>query len=443
MITVRFAPSPTGFLHLGNARTALLNWLFARQSGGRFILRLDDTDVARSTEEYALGIREDLDWLGLAPDHSFRQSDRLASYDAVVERLKASERLYACYETPEELDRKRKRQMARGMPPVYDRAALTLTAEDRSRYEAEGRLPHWRFLLEDRPVAWHDLIRGPQSVRGDSLSDPVLIRGDGTYLYTFTSVVDDVEEGISHVIRGEDHVTNTAVQIQIFEALGDHVPTFAHHSLLLGADGQGLSKRSGALSIAGLREAGIEAMAIVSLAATLGTSDMVAVHGEMGELIEAFDLEKLSRAPVRFDERELRALNAKLLHSLPFEAVAARLAEMGVSGGPEFWEAVRGNVETLADVRLWWDVVTGPVTAVIEDQDFVDAAVRSLPSEPWTVETWREWTGAVKEATGRKGKALFMPLRQALTGLEHGPELAGLLPLIGRERVLERLHVKR
>ncbi len=436
---VRFAPSPTGRIHIGNTRTAVLNWLFARKTGGEFLLRLDDTDTARSTEAFARGIVEDLEWLGLRPDFMFRQSDRLDRYDAATERLKAAGRLYACYETPDELDRKRKRQLARGLPPVYDRSALKLTPEEKARFEAEGRRPHWRFLLEQRRVAWNDHIRGPQSFDFDSLSDPVLIRNDGSYLYTLPSVVDDIDEKITHVIRGEDHVTNTAVQIQLFEALGATAPDFAHHSLLLGADGQGLSKRTGALSIESLRESGIEPLAVVTLAATLGTSETVHLPENVAELIAHFDLARLSRAPVRFDEAELRALSARLIHSLPYTAVAERLTALGVGGGEPFWLAVRGNLERVAEAAVWWHVVNDPVEAEADDPAFLAQARTLLPDEPWGAETWRDWTNRLKEATGRKGKALFMPLRKALTGLDHGPEMSGLLPLIGRERVIERL----
>ena len=434
---LRFAPSPTGRIHIGNARTAILNWLFVRKSGGAFLLRYDDTDVGRSTAAFAEGIAVDLNWLGIMPDRIEYQSKRSDAYHAAAEKLKASGRLYPCYETADELDRRRKRQLARHQPPVYDRAALTLTDQERQALAAEGRKPHWRFKLEHRIVEWNDLIRGPQHIDTTNLSDPVLVREDGTYLYTLPSVVDDIDFGITHVIRGEDHVVNTAVQIEIFEALGGTVPSFAHHSLLTGADGQGLSKRLGSLSIASLREQGLEAMAVVSHAALLGTSDSIHPCIDYRELIDGFDLAKLSRAPARFDENELRGLNARLLHMLPFAAVESRLAH----GDQAFWLAVRGNLTTLADAQYWWTIVAGAITPVVaaEDRDFIAAAARLLPPSPWNGETWKAWTEAVKAETGRKGKGFFMPLRQALTGLDHGPELALLLPLIGRERAMERL----
>ena len=448
---VRFAPSPTGRLHIGNIRTALLNWLFAAKAGGTFLLRLDDTDRERSTEDNAEAIRRDLTWLGLTWAREERQSARLERYAAAAETLKAAGRLYACYETEEELDRKRQRRRARGLPPIYDRAALKLTDAERVKLEAEGRTPHWRFrLLNTEPnkplepaptlVSWMDLVRGDQSVDIGSLSDPVLIRADGTPLYTFTSIVDDIDFGITHIIRGEDHVTNTGVQIQLFEAFGATSPQFAHHSLLVGGDGQALSKRLGALSVESFRDMGLEPMAVASHAALVGTSDAIAPRAHLSELMETFDLGKLSRSPGRFDVTELKALNAKLLHHLPYDAVADRLEAAGVPGGKEFWEAVRGNLEVFAGVRKWWGVVSGPVTPVVEDTALASRAADLLPAEPWDASTWSIWTDAVKTATGAKGRALFHPLRLALTGEEAGPELKALLPLIGRARAFERLN---
>jgi glutamyl-tRNA synthetase len=437
---VRFAPSPTGRIHIGNLRPALLNWLFARRDGGEFILRFDDTDRDRSKEEYVEGIREDLRWLGLEWDRETRQSARFDRYNAVVEQLKDAGRLYACYETPDELDRRRKRQLTRGLPPVYDRASLRLSPEEKAKLESEGRRPHWRFLLEERTVAWHDLIRGDQTIEAASLSDPVLVREDGTYLYTLTSVVDDADFCVTHVIRGEDHVANAAVQIQIFEAMGAAIPAFAHHNLLVGADGQALSKRLGSLSIRSFREAGLEPLSVLSHSATIGTSNPVAPHKSLAALAELFDFTKLSRAPARFDMDELTALNARLLQELSFEEVAARLESEGVGGGDTFWKAVRPNLTIFSDVRQWWRVVAGPVEPILEAPDLLAAAGRLLPPEPWDSESWGLWTKAVKEETGAKGKALFHPLRLALTGREDGPELKQLFPLIGRDKALARLN---
>lgn len=449
-VTVRFAPSPTGKLHIGNVRTALLNWLFARKHAGRFILRLDDTDTARSTEAFAEGIRQDLQWLGLTWDDTFRQSDRTDRYREAAAALMKSGRLYPCYETEDELDRKRKRQAARGLPPLYDRAALKLTPDDRAGFEASGLAPHWRFRLDNTEpqapdriaptlVHWVDLVRADQSVDIGSLSDPVLVRGDGTFLYTFTSVVDDIDTAISHVIRGEDHVTNTGVQIQIFEAFGATPPQFAHFSLLVDRDGSALSKRLGSLSVDGLREAGIEPMAVNSHAALIGTSDAIAPHRSLAELVETFDIAKLSRTPSRFDSTELAALNAKLLHATPYADVADRLKHLGVANAEALWNAVHGNIARLDEVLDWNEIVQGPIAPRVEDAGFLSAAAALLPSEPWDAETWAAWTNAIKASTGAKGKALFHPLRLALTGRETGPEMKHLLPLIGRARAERRL----
>jgi glutamyl-tRNA synthetase len=433
---VRFAPSPTGLLHVGNIRAALFNWLFARRHDGRFILRLDDTDRQRSKPEYEAAIERDLSWLGLAWDMSERQSDRLAHYDAARDRLIAADRLYPCYETPEELEFKRKRLLAQGRPPVYDRAALRLDAATRRRLEGEGRRPHWRFKLASEEVRWDDLVRGAQHVDEASQSDPVLVRADGSYLYSFTSVVDDAAFGITHVIRGEDHVTNTGAQIQMFRALDAVVPAFAHLPLLVDAAGGGLSKRAGSLSIADLRERGIEALAIDALLARLGTADPVEPVTSLDALVATVDFARVGRAAAGFSEDELRQLSARTLHMLPYEAVRDRL-EAGVD--EPLWRAVRGNLMTLADAQVWAKVVRGPIAPAIEDASFLQAAAGALPEEPWSEGTWKSWTGALSVASGRKGRALFHPLRLALTGRETGPEMAKLLPLIGRAKVAARL----
>lgn len=451
--TVRFAPSPTGKLHVGNLRPAILNWLFARKHGGTFILRLDDTDVARSKEEYAEAIRRDLTWLGLAWDREERQSARTALYTAAAERLITAGRLYACYESEDELDRRRKRQLARGLPPIYDRASLKLTAAERADLEAGGRKPHWRFRLANtapetglapQPTirSWNDLIRGDQMVDIGSLSDPVLVREDGTFLYTFTSVIDDIDMAVTHVIRGEDHVTNSGVQLDLFEALGAEPPAFAHHSLLIGADGHALSKRLDSLSLEGLRASGLEAAAVVAHAALIGTSDPIEPKN-IRELASGFDFAKISTAPARFDEAELKGLNARLLHHTAYEDVAERLTQFGVGGGAAFWLAVRGNLGVLADAATWWAIVNEPLQPVIEDAHLTRLAAGLLPEAPFDEATWGRWTSAVKDASGAKGRALFHPLRLALTARADGPELKALLPLIGRERAMARLSGKR
>ncbi len=437
--TVRFAPSPTGLLHVGNARVALLNWLFAERAGGRFILRIDDTDAGRSKPEYVNAIREDLAWLGLDWEVEEFQSARLERYHAAMDRLKAAGRLYACYETPEELDFKRKRQLGRGQPPVYDRAALRLSDEEKARLEAEGRRPHWRFLLEHAEVRWDDLVHGPSHYHGSHLSDPVLVRGDGTLLYTLCSVVDDLEMGVTHVIRGEDHLTNTAVQIQLARALGGEAPLFAHLPLLTDATGQGLSKRLGSMSLRDLRAEGLEPLALASLLAKLGTSDPVRPYAGMAELAAEFDLGRMSRATPKFDTAELDHLNARMLHEMPFDTAGPRLEALGAHADERFWLAVRGNLARFREAVEWWQVCAQPMAPVIEDAEFTRQAAALLPPEPWDETTWNAFTTAVKDATGRKGKALFHPLRLALTGREHGPELKLLLPLIGRDRARARL----
>jgi glutamyl-tRNA synthetase len=439
--TVRFAPSPTGYIHLGNLRPALLNWCIAKRDGGRFILRYDDTDTERSKDEYARAIAEDLAWFGVKPDHVFRQSDRLGAYAEAASRLKAAGRLYACYETPDELDRKRKRQLGRGQPPVYDRAALKLTPEQKAEFEAQGRKPHWRFLLNHRQVTWDDGIRGPSHIDSASLSDPVLIRADGTILYTFASVVDDAETGVTLVLRGEDHVTNTAVQIELFEALGAKPPAFAHHNLLVDASGEGFSKRAGSLSITTLRQQGYEPMAVAALAVLTGTAEAVRPVRDLDELASLVALDTVSRAPARFDPAELGLINARLLHAMDYATAAPRLAAMGITGGEAFWLAVRGNLEHFSDAALWWSVIEGHIEPIVapEEQAYVQSALAALPALPWDQATWGAWTSALKASTGRKGRALFMPLRLALTGRDHGPELAALLPLIGRQKAAARL----
>ncbi|NBS01621.1 MAG: glutamate--tRNA ligase, partial [Rhizobiales bacterium] len=431
---VRFAPSPTGRIHIGNARTALMNWLFAKHRGGTFVLRFDDTDQERSRQEYADSIEVDLNWLGIHPDEVARQSQRFPLYAAAAEKLKTLGRLYPCYESEDELDRRRKRQAARGLPPVYDRAALALTAEEIAALEAEGRKPHWRFKLDHRVVAWRDLVRGECHVDCASLSDPVLVRADGTYLYTLPSVVDDVDMAMTHIIRGEDHVTNTAVQIQLFELLGTTVPQFAHHNLLTNASGEGLSKRMGHLSLTSLREEGLEAMAAASLAVLVGSSEAVRPIASLAALAPLVDLGRLSRAPARFDEAELHHLNARLLHDADFASVKDRLQAMGLAADEAFWLAVRGNLASLKDSLVWWQVVKGPQAPVATDATLLAAAVTLLPQEPWDQTTWGAWTAAIKAETGLSGRNLFMPLRLALTGHEHGPELKALLPLIGHDR---------
>ena len=441
MTLVRFAPSPTGNLHVGNMRTALVNFLFARKEGGRFMLRIDDTDDERSTPEFEASIRADLEWMGMNWDVEDRQSSRLDRYHSALEDLVAKGRAYKCFETQEELSLKRKAQLAAGRPPVYDRAALKLTPEDIAAKEAAGEKPHYRFKLEDVTVTWDDLVRGEVSVPMSSLSDPVILRADGRVIYTLASVVDDMDHGITHILRGEDHTTNSAAQIQLFEALGGTAPAMGHFALLAGADGEGLSKRLGSLSIASLREDGIEAIAIASLLARIGTSDPVEARNDMAEVIAGFDMTRFGRATPRFDPAELKMINSRILGQMEYEAVSGRLADLGItSGGAVFWNAVRGNIANIAEAKTWFDIATQPITPVIEDQDFLATAASLLPEGEMAAETWGIWTKAIMGETGLKGRAVFMPLRQALTAASSGPELAGLLPLMGRDRIMARLH---
>lgn len=434
---VRFAPSPTGLLHVGNARLALVNWLFARHGGGTFLLRLDDTDADRSRPEFADAIERDLRWLGLDWHDFVRQSDRLDRYEEATERLKAAGRLYPCYETPQELSLKRKRQLGQGHPPVYDRAARQLSAADRARVERQGRRPHWRFLLDDTAVEWTDLARGPVRFEPGHMSDPVLVREDGYPLYILSSVVDDGELDITHIVRGEDHVANTAVQIQLFAALQFAVPGFAHLPLLMGDDGKPLSKRLESLSLKALREAGIEPLTLCAYLAHLGTSLAASGTETLDMLAAGFDIGAFGRAAPRFERSELDHLNARVLHHLPFESVRGRL---GAKGADEaFWLAVRPNLSKLSDAADWWRILHGDVAPVIHDPEFCRTAAALLPGEPWDETTARTWTDAVSKATGARGAALFMPLRLALTGTDHGPELRVLLPMLGRERALARL----
>ena len=444
-VKVRFAPSPTGKLHVGNIRTALVNWLFARSQQGVFVLRIDDTDLERSTKENEDGIRQDLTWLGMTWDETFKQSDKFERYTAAAEELKAKGLLYPCYESPEELERRKKIAQSRGKPPVYDRAALELTDAQRAELEAEGRKPHWRFKLSGGRAEWVDLVRGQQSIDTSSVSDPVLIREDGSFLYTMPSVVDDVDAAITHVIRGEDHVTNSGAQIEIFLALGAKPPEMAHMPLLIGADGQGLSKRLGSLSAEQLRNEGYEPLALLSLLGKIGTSDPVEARESLDQLALEFSFSKMGRAPARFDENELNGLNAQILHAMSFETVQPRLAKLpyGDQATPEFWDVVKGNLQSVPDAALWLTVVyggglTGPELDA-DDKAFIGEAAALFPEGEVTLATWKAWADAVKAKTGRKGKGLFQPLRRVLTDQEHGPEMDRMLMLIGGDKARDRL----
>lgn len=438
-MALRFAPSPSGHLHVGNLRTALVNWLCARKEGKPFILRLDDTDRERSSDAFADAIDEDLRWLGLDWDQRVRQSDRLARYAKAFETLKAAGRVYPCYETPEELSLRRRALLTAGKPPVYDRAALKLSAEERASLEAAGRQPYWRFQLEAGVVEWDDGIHGTIRIDVGSLSDPVLVRADGVPLYTLSSTVDDISLNITRIIRGDDHVTNTAPQIQLFRALGAEVPAFAHLGLLHGPGGEPLSKSLGSESGRDLRAMGIEAQALASYLATVGTSDPVRL-APMNELVAAFDISRHNAAPANFDRAVLEGLNAQVVHALSYNEVRAKLYVAGLPNATEaFWLAVRANCTKVRDAVEWWPVVAGQLDPQIDDAAFAAEAAAQLPPAPWSDTTWKAWCDAVTAKTGRKGKALFQPLRRALTARDHGPEMRALLPLIGPDRTRARL----
>ena len=432
-IKVRFAPSPTGFMHIGNTRTALFNWLLAKKLGGKFMLRIDDTDRLRSKKEYEDAMRESLVWLGFKWSEEARQSARFDRYNEVKEKLMAEGRIYACYETPEELEIKRKRAMAKGLAPVYDRQALHYTAEDLAKFKAEGRKPHYRFKLLDGIIEWDDIVRGHCRYEAEKLSDPIIIREDGSYLYHLPSCIDDSDFGITHIVRGEDHTTNTASQIQMFEAIGGKVPTFAHLPLLTGTEGK-LSKRLGSLGVRELKAEGVEAMAICSFLAKLGTSDAIEPYYSLDELAESLDFSKLGRSQPKFDEEELKHFNTKVVRSMPYSLVKDR-----IDADETFWNNVRANLDVVDDVKVWEDICHKEVTPIIEDKALTDLAAELLPAETWTENTFNEWMSILKAQSGKKGRELFHPLRKALTALDDGPELKTLLPLIGYEKAKKRL----
>lgn len=442
MTKLRFAPSPTGYLHLGNTRTALINWLFAKRNQGQFILRLDDTDVVRSHTKYVEQIFDDLDWLGLKIDEVVKQSDRLKKYDRAADSLREKGRLYPCYETPEELELQRKLQLSSGKPPIYNRAALSLGQAEIEKLTQEGRRPHWRFKMESREIHWNDLIRGEVSFQGDHISDPILIREDGTPVYTLATAVDDLDMGITHILRGEDHVTNTAIQIQLMEAISGKANTieFGHLALITGSKGEGLSKRTGSLSLLSLQKEGLEPMGINSLLAKLGTSDPIVPHTSLEGVIADFDIHKFGRATPKLDTADLWLMNTKILQMLSYDQVKPRLDEMGMGEvSPEFWSLVQQNISSFKDLHDWWTICYGHKAFQEDNISLLEVAENALPPEPWDDSTFKGWISDVKEETGLKGKELFMPLRRALTGKDHGPELKDLILLLGRPKVMTRL----
>ncbi len=442
MTTVtRFAPSPTGLLHLGNIRTALINWLYARTNNGKFILRIDDTDLERSKDEYISQIKYDLDWLGIDYDETFNQSSRFDRYREQFEKLKADGRIYPCYETPEELERKRKLLIAAGGKQVYDRSAMELTDQQKKDYEAQGRKPHWRFLLKTERMKWDDLLKGEIDIDLTSLSDPVLFREDGVPLYTFSSAVDDIDYGITNVIRGDDHTSNTAVQVEIINALDQNKITFAHHALLKASSGDKLSKRDNVISISSFREANMEPISILSLLATIGTSNSIELKDNIDQIKSEFKLSTISTSPGRIEIDVLNALNKKQVQKYNFSEIEERLKKIDEKIDQKFWETIRGNLNVVEDIKQWTDIVFNSETIKPSDKDYIKIAMELIPDDPWNDETWGQWTSAIKEKTGRKGKELFLPLREAFTGLNHGPEMKLLIQLLGREKIIERVEL--
>ena len=442
MTTVtRFAPSPTGLLHLGNIRTALINWLYARTNNGKFILRIDDTDLERSKDEYISQIKYDLDWLGIDFDETFNQSSRFDRYREQFEKLKADGRIYPCYETPEELERKRTLLIAAGGKQVYDRSAMELTDQQKKDYEAEGRKPHWRFLLKTERMKWDDLLKGEIDIDLTSLSDPVLFREDGVPLYTFSSAVDDIDYGITNVIRGDDHTSNTAVQVEIINALDQNKITFAHHALLKASSGDKLSKRDNVISISSFREANMEPISILSLLATIGTSNSIELKDNIDQIKSEFKLSTISTSPGRIEIDVLNALNKKQVQKLNFSEIEERLKKIDEKIDQNFWETIKGNLDVVEDIKQWTDIVFNSETIKPSDKDYIKIAMELIPDDPWNDETWGLWTSAIKEKTGRKGKELFLPLREAFTGLNHGPEMKLLIQLLGREKIIERVEL--
>ncbi len=442
MTTVtRFAPSPTGLLHLGNIRTALINWLYARTNNGKFILRIDDTDLERSKDEYISQIKYDLDWLGIDFDETFNQSSRFDRYREQFEKLKADGRIYPCYETPEELERKRKLLIAAGGKQVYDRSAMELTDQQKKDYEAEGRKPHWRFLLKTERMKWDDLLKGEIDIDLTSLSDPVLFREDGVPLYTFSSAVDDIDYGITNVIRGDDHTSNTAVQVEIINALDQNKITFAHHALLKASSGDKLSKRDNVISISSFREANMEPISILSLLATIGTSNSIELKDNIDQIKSEFKLSTISTSPGRIEIDVLNALNKKQVQKYNFSEIEERLKKIDEKIDQKFWETIRGNLNVVEDIKQWTNIVFNSEIIKPSDKDYIKIAMELIPDDPWNDETWGLWTSAIKEKTGRKGKELFLPLREAFTGLNHGPEMKLLIQLLGREKIIERVEL--
>ena len=439
MTKVRFAPSPTGYLHIGNFRTALINFLFAKNKNGHFMLRIDDTDDERSLKKYEDAIKEDLSWVGINWDSLEKQSSRLSYYDQALQKLLDKKRAYPCFETAEELSLKRKKQLSSGKPPIYDRSALNLSDSDIADLKAKGRSPHYRFLLDHKDVNWNDLVKGASQYNMSNLSDPVIIREDGRVIYTLASVVDDIDFEVTDILRGEDHMTNSAAQIQLFEALESSPPNLGHLSLLTDISGAGLSKRMGSISLRDLKDEGFQPMAISSLLSKVGTSDAVEIFRDINQIISDFDIGKFGKSKPKFDKNELRGLNSKLFKMLDFSDISNQLKKFNFKISSDFWELVKGNIENLEELELWWNIIYGNIEPKYNDENFLNTALETLPEGNFDKNTWTNWTSILMEETGRKGKELYNPLRMCLTGQNKGPEMATLVFLMGRVKVLERL----
>ena len=439
MTKVRFAPSPTGYLHIGNFRTALINFLFAKNKNGHFMLRIDDTDDERSLKKYEDAIKEDLSWVGINWDSLEKQSSRLSYYDQALQKLLDKKRAYPCFETAEELSLKRKKQLSSGKPPIYDRSALNLSDSDIADFKAKGRSPHYRFLLDHKDVNWNDLVKGASQYNMSNLSDPVIIREDGRVIYTLASVVDDIDFEVTDILRGEDHMTNSAAQIQLFEALESSPPNLGHLSLLTDISGAGLSKRLGSISLRDLKDEGFQPMAISSLLSKVGSSDAIEIFRDINQIISDFDISKFGKSKPKFDKNELRGLNSKFFKMLDFSDISNQLKNFNFKISSDFWELVKGNIENLEELELWWNIIYGNIEPKYNDENFLNTALETLPEGNFDKNTWTNWTSILMEETGRKGKELYNPLRMCLTGQNKGPEMATLVFLMGKEKVLERL----
>ena len=442
MLRSRFAPSPTGLLHIGNARSAALNWAYIKNKGGKFILRIDDTDKERSKKEYEDYIKKDLSWLGISWDKTFNQSDRQNIYDKRIQELKDKKKIYPCFESSDELALKKKSQLTSGKPPIYDRSSLKLTDKEIKELLKSGKKPHWRFKLDDTKIQWNDFIKGNVAFESKNLSDPVLIREDGSLLYHLPSVIDDIEEEITNIIRGEDHITNTAFHIQIFEALNSKVPLFGHHTFLTDNEGKGFGKRLGSLSIKKIKEDGFENITILNYLMSIGTSINLTQETEIDLLVKNFDISILSSSSPKFSIDILRLLNKNILQKYNFNDVKNKFNDLGVNNVDEnFWFFIQNNIDFFYECLEWKDIIFSTNSYDSDNPDLLKEAALLIPNEPFNIDTWDEWTTLIKSKTGLKGKDLFMPLRKALTGKEKGPELKYLLPLLTKENILKKFKI--